>query len=92
YISEWDTDRGQQSNIRVTTKVGVHALLSKDYKDIGSALVYNMLAKERLGHTLLVRSILPAKSKSKVVFQFTSNRLVRILQNIISDCELLFLN
>ncbi|CAG7724476.1 unnamed protein product [Allacma fusca] len=47
YISEWDMEgRGQTSNIRVTTKVGVHALLSKDFKDVGSALVYNMLAKE----------------------------------------------
>ena len=47
YISEWDNDgKGLTSNIRVTTKVGVHALLSKDFKDVGSALIYNMVTKE----------------------------------------------
>jgi hypothetical protein len=47
YISEWENDaKGVTSNIRVTTKVGVHALLSKEFKDIGSALVYNMMSKE----------------------------------------------
>ncbi len=34
------------SNIRVTTKVAVHALLSKELRDVGSALVYNMVIKE----------------------------------------------
>jgi hypothetical protein len=81
YISEWDVEgRGQTSNIRVTTKVGVHALLSKDYKDIGSALVYNMLAKERLGQTSLVRSILPAKSKSKVFDDVAVEMALALLQ------------
>jgi len=51
YISEWETSGfGSQlmvtSNIRVTTKVAVHALLSKELRDVGSALVYNMVAKE----------------------------------------------
>lgn len=49
YISEWENTTGAgglTSNIRVTTKVGVHALLSKEFKDIGSALVYNMMSKE----------------------------------------------
>lgn len=54
YISEWETvgfggpgaPPAVTSNIRVTTKVAVHALLSKELRDVGSALVYNMVAKE----------------------------------------------
>jgi hypothetical protein len=47
YISEWENEaRGITSNIRVTTKVAVHALLDKELRDIGSAVVFNMLAKE----------------------------------------------
>ncbi|ODN04797.1 hypothetical protein Ocin01_01900 [Orchesella cincta] len=53
YISEWETvgfgaNSGVSvtSNIRVTTKVAVHALLCKELRDVGSALVYNMVAKE----------------------------------------------
>lgn len=38
--------KGPTSNIRVTTKVGVHALLSKEFKDVGSALIYNTVTKE----------------------------------------------
>lgn len=47
YISEWDNEgKGATSNIRVTTKIGVHALLSKELKDVGSALIYNIVTKE----------------------------------------------
>lgn len=53
YISEWETTGfganspvTVTSNIRVTTKVAVHALLSKELRDVGSALVYNMVIKE----------------------------------------------
>ncbi|KAK9883270.1 hypothetical protein WA026_001453 [Henosepilachna vigintioctopunctata] len=48
YISEW-TFKGQQiSNIRVTTKVGVHCLLADDaiLQDRGSAIIHNLACKE----------------------------------------------
>ncbi|XP_048482690.1 uncharacterized protein LOC105390281 isoform X2 [Plutella xylostella] len=48
YISEWESRHGPLSNIRVTTKVAVHALLSEDeqLKDVGTALMYNIALKE----------------------------------------------
>ncbi|XP_077294725.1 uncharacterized protein LOC143917177 isoform X3 [Arctopsyche grandis] len=48
YISEWPHTNQQISNIRVTTKVAVHSLLSEDekLKDIGSAIVHNLACKE----------------------------------------------
>ncbi|XP_047994955.1 uncharacterized protein LOC125233129 [Leguminivora glycinivorella] len=48
YISEWEVDGQPVSNIRVTTKVAVHATLSEDatLRDIGTALMYNMATKE----------------------------------------------
>lgn len=48
YISEWPHNNQQISNIRVSTKVAVHSLLSEDenLKDIGSAIVHNLACKE----------------------------------------------
>ncbi|XP_072931605.1 uncharacterized protein [Epargyreus clarus] len=48
YISEWEADGKQLSNIRVTTKVCVHCLLSDDaeLRDVGTALLYNVATKE----------------------------------------------
>ncbi|KAF5295186.1 hypothetical protein FQR65_LT10574 [Abscondita terminalis] len=48
YISEWTYNNQPISNIRVTTKVAVHSLLSDipELQDRGSAIVYNMACKE----------------------------------------------
>ncbi|KAF7280485.1 hypothetical protein GWI33_005826 [Rhynchophorus ferrugineus] len=48
YISEWQYNTQQISNIRVTTKVSVHCLLSDNpiLQDRGSAIIYNLAAKE----------------------------------------------
>lgn len=48
YISEWTYNNQQISNIRVTTKVGVHSLLSDNphLQDKGAAIIYNMACKE----------------------------------------------
>ncbi|KAF5285885.1 hypothetical protein FQA39_LY04346 [Lamprigera yunnana] len=48
YISEWTYNNQPISNIRVTTKVGVHSLLSDlpELQDTGSAIIYNMACKE----------------------------------------------
>lgn len=48
YISEWSHNNQQISNIRVSTKVAVHSLLSEDQnlKDVGSAIVHNLACKE----------------------------------------------
>jgi len=112
YISEWDCitegggrgGSGPTSNIRVTTKVSVHTLLSKDFKDVGSALIYNVVTKKRLGTTAVVRSILPAHSKSKIfddvavelsmaLLQFLSEKpaealVWRALRSLLRCCQL----
>ncbi|XP_058444797.1 uncharacterized protein LOC131426236 [Malaya genurostris] len=48
YISEWSYNNQTTSNIRASTKVAVHCLLSAcpRLKDIGTALVYNLATKE----------------------------------------------
>lgn len=48
YISEWNFKNQQTSNIRVTTKVGVHCLLSEIalLQERGAAIVHNMACKE----------------------------------------------
>ncbi|XP_066137871.1 uncharacterized protein [Euwallacea fornicatus] len=48
YISEWPFNNQQISNIRVTTKVAVHCLLSDNpqLQDRGSAIIYNLASKE----------------------------------------------
>ncbi|XP_066959039.1 uncharacterized protein [Macrobrachium rosenbergii] len=48
YISEWQDGSQQASNIRVTTKVAVNALLHSNSKvqDYGTALMYNLGTKE----------------------------------------------
>lgn len=48
YISEWTHNNNQLSNIRVTTKVAVNALLSDDVdmQDRGSAIIFNLATKE----------------------------------------------
>ncbi|CAH2220746.1 jg2218 [Pararge aegeria aegeria] len=48
YISEWEADGQTLSNIRVTTKVCVHCVLSEagELRDAGTALLYNVATKE----------------------------------------------
>uniref|UniRef100_A0A0A9YE96 PPPDE peptidase domain-containing protein 2 n=1 Tax=Lygus hesperus TaxID=30085 RepID=A0A0A9YE96_LYGHE len=48
YISEWNYNNNQISNIRVTTKVAVNAILSEDedMRDRGTAILYNLATKE----------------------------------------------
>ncbi|KAJ8923017.1 hypothetical protein NQ315_001565 [Exocentrus adspersus] len=48
YISEWTYNNQQTSNIRVTTKVAVHSLLSDlpVLQERGSAIVHNLACKE----------------------------------------------
>lgn len=48
YISEWTYNNQQMSNIRVTTKVAVHSLLSDvpAMQDRGSAIIHNLACKE----------------------------------------------
>ncbi|XP_066905442.1 uncharacterized protein [Halyomorpha halys] len=48
YISEWTYNNQQLSNIRVTTKVAVNAILSDDVEmqDRGSAIIHNLATKE----------------------------------------------
>lgn len=48
YISEWQYQNQNISNIRVTTKVAVHSLLSDlpDLQIIGMAIIHNLACKE----------------------------------------------
>lgn len=48
YISEWDYNGQTLSNIRVTTKVAVHCILSSCpvMKNVGSMMLYNIAIKE----------------------------------------------
>lgn len=48
YISEWQHQNQNISNIRVTTKVAVHALLSNtmDLQTRGAAIIHNLACKE----------------------------------------------
>lgn len=48
YISEWTYNNQQASNIRVTTKVAVHSLLSDQsiLQEYGAAIVHNLACKE----------------------------------------------
>ncbi|XP_074036198.1 uncharacterized protein isoform X2 [Leptinotarsa decemlineata] len=48
YISEWTYNNQQTSNIRVTTKVAVHCLLSDmpSLQERGSAIIHNLACKE----------------------------------------------
>lgn len=48
YISEWEYNGQTLSNIRVTTKVAVHCILSNCpvLKNVGSMILYNVAIKE----------------------------------------------
>lgn len=48
YISDWTYKNQQTSNIRVTTKVAVHSLLSDapTLQERGTAIIHNIACKE----------------------------------------------
>lgn len=48
YISEWQHQNQSISNIRVTTKVAVHSLLSNSFElqTRGAAIIHNLACKE----------------------------------------------
>lgn len=48
YISEWQYNNQGISNIRVTTKVSVHTLLSESsaLQERGAAIIHNLACKE----------------------------------------------
>ncbi|XP_073944872.1 uncharacterized protein [Choristoneura fumiferana] len=82
YISEWDLDGQPISNIRVTTKVAVHATLGEDaeLRDVGTALMYNMATKERLSAGRALRDLLPRHAKSKVFDDVSVELAMALLQ------------
>lgn len=71
YISEWQHQNQSISNIRVTTKVAVHALLSNsiDLQTRGAAIIHNLACKE----VKTVVCILPVQLTITLFFHFHSN-------------------
>lgn len=69
YISEWQHQNQSISNIRVTTKVAVHSLLSNsdDLQIRGAAIIHNLACKE----VKTVVCILPVR----LTFSHISRRL-----------------
>ncbi|XP_047024764.1 uncharacterized protein LOC124633545 isoform X3 [Helicoverpa zea] len=82
YISEWEHNGQPLSNIRATTKVTVHACLSADpeLRDVGTALMYNIATKERLGAGAALRRLLPRRAKSKVFDEVCVELAMALLQ------------
>merc|ERR1719195_1659161 len=73
YISEWNVEGGQSiSNIRVTTKVAVNALLHSDSKVVGygTAIMYNLATKTV--KTVIFDDVAPELAMA--VLQFLNNR------------------
>ncbi|XP_070161105.1 uncharacterized protein [Polyergus mexicanus] len=71
YISEWQHQNQSISNIRVTTKVAVHSLLSnsEDLQIRGAAIIHNLACKEKMNKSKNLRRLLPKGSISKVPIQ-----------------------
>ncbi|KAL0279270.1 UNVERIFIED_CONTAM: hypothetical protein PYX00_000869 [Menopon gallinae] len=94
YISEWQHQNNNLSNIRVTTKVGVNALLSENPKmqDYGSAIIHNMACKEKMHQNKRLRRILPPGCVSKVFDDVAIELTMALLQflNNKPNEELLF--
>ncbi|XP_049869511.1 uncharacterized protein LOC126369227 isoform X2 [Pectinophora gossypiella] len=82
YISEWDAAGQPMSNIRATTKVCVHAALSEqlELRELGTALMYNVATKERLGAGRALRELLPRGAKSKVFDEVCVELAMALLQ------------
>nr|BAN20730.1 conserved hypothetical protein [Riptortus pedestris] len=91
YISEWSYNNNQMSNIRVTTKVAVNALLSDDVEmqDRGSAIIYNIATKEV--KTVVFDDI--AVELTMAVLQFLGGdsrpeaHVFRVLKSLLQFCQ-----
>ncbi|XP_065560572.1 uncharacterized protein LOC136027343 isoform X6 [Artemia franciscana] len=91
YISEWSgSNNSQLSNIRVTTKVAVTALLADQerLKEHGTALMYNLATKEKMSKTVGYSSQMPQGTLSKVFDDVATELAMAILQFLTSEqCE-----
>ncbi|XP_077272873.1 uncharacterized protein LOC143903278 isoform X1 [Temnothorax americanus] len=86
YISEWQHQdqnvSSNISNIRVTTKVAVHSLLSnsEDLQIRGAAIVHNLACKEKMNKSKNLRRLLPKGSISKVFDDVAVELTMALLQ------------
>ncbi|KAI9563602.1 hypothetical protein GHT06_011066 [Daphnia sinensis] len=84
YISEWTAPHTTLplSNIRVTTKVAVTALLSDNplLQDRGSAIIYNLAIKEKMERTRDFAELMPRGALSKVFDDVATELAMAILQ------------
>ncbi|XP_015125419.1 uncharacterized protein LOC107047110 isoform X3 [Diachasma alloeum] len=82
YISEWQHNNQGISNIRVTTKVSVHSLLSEcpDLQARGIAIIHNLACKEKMNKNKALRQLLPKGSASKVFDDVAVELTMALLQ------------
>ncbi|XP_072749132.1 uncharacterized protein [Anoplolepis gracilipes] len=82
YISEWQHHNQSISNIRVTTKVAVHSLLSnsEDLQIRGAAIIHNLACKEKMNKSKNLRRLLPKGSISKVFDDVAVELTMALLQ------------
>ncbi|XP_058797781.1 uncharacterized protein LOC131667999 isoform X1 [Phymastichus coffea] len=82
YISEWPHQSQNISNIRVTTKVAVHSLLSEseDLQIRGAAIIHNLACKEKMNKNKKLRQMLPKGSLSKVFDDVAVELTMALLQ------------
>ncbi|XP_043522702.1 uncharacterized protein LOC122535319 isoform X2 [Frieseomelitta varia] len=86
YISEWQHQTQNISNIRVTTKVAVHSLLSNsiDLQIRGAAIIHNLACKEvktvKMNKSKNLRRLLPKGSISKVFDDVAVELTMALLQ------------
>lgn len=80
YISEWQHQTQSISNIRVTTKVAVHSLLSNsdDLQIRGAAIIHNLACKEVKTVVCILPSRLTIFLSSLVSSKLTQAILLRI--------------
>ncbi|CAK9826509.1 Desumoylating isopeptidase 1 [Anthophora retusa] len=82
YISEWQHQAQNISNISVTTKVAVHSLLSNsvDLQIRGAAIIHNLACKEKMNKSKNLRRLLPKGSISKVFDEVAVELTMALLQ------------
>ncbi|XP_048507925.1 uncharacterized protein LOC105686408 isoform X4 [Athalia rosae] len=82
YISEWPYQNQNISNIRVTTKVAVHSLLSDtpELQERGAAVIHNLACKEKMSKSKNLRQLLPKGSISKVFDDVAVELTMALLQ------------
>ncbi|XP_043686824.1 uncharacterized protein LOC122638147 isoform X2 [Vespula pensylvanica] len=82
YISEWQHQNQSISNIRVTTKVAVHSLLSNSFElqTRGAAIIHNLACKEKMNKSKNLRRLLPKGSISKVFDDVAVELTMALLQ------------